>query len=185
MRFLVQVKSFFQLILLFVPSGLPLLLLLHTSNGFSLDPARTSQHLDHVKGHSHSTPAPVNSLLHSFTEGSTCHQNIQIEQPPGANHPALKPTVKRSDIKRSVSSVQHEVLVTSVTLKAGTCVMTQLGRTKHQLRSSDLGAGVCVAQPQAPRSTRTKARESLHISRGKNPAVVTETNKVSRMAQAK
>lgn len=37
-RFLVQVKSFFQLILLFVPSGLPLLLLLHTSNGFSLDP---------------------------------------------------------------------------------------------------------------------------------------------------
>lgn len=39
-HFLVQVKSFFQLILLFVPSGLPLLLSLHTSNGFSLDPAK-------------------------------------------------------------------------------------------------------------------------------------------------
>lgn len=39
-HFLVQVKSFSQLILLFVPLELPLLLLLHTSNGFSPDPER-------------------------------------------------------------------------------------------------------------------------------------------------
>ena len=39
-HFLVQVKSFFQLILLFVPLELPLLLLLHTSNGFSPDPVK-------------------------------------------------------------------------------------------------------------------------------------------------
>lgn len=37
-HFLVQVKSFFPLILLFAPLELPLLLLLHTSNGFSPDP---------------------------------------------------------------------------------------------------------------------------------------------------
>lgn len=39
-RSLVQVKSFFQLILLFVPSELPLLLLLRTSNGFSPNPVK-------------------------------------------------------------------------------------------------------------------------------------------------
>lgn len=39
-HFLVQVKSFFQLILLFVPLELPLLLLLRTSNGFSPDPVK-------------------------------------------------------------------------------------------------------------------------------------------------
>lgn len=50
-RFPVQVKSFFPLILLFVPSGLPLLLLLHTSNGFSLDPANNKPAVkSHVKG---------------------------------------------------------------------------------------------------------------------------------------
>lgn len=42
-HFLVQVKSFFQLILLFVPLELPLLLLLHTSNGFSPDPAKETE----------------------------------------------------------------------------------------------------------------------------------------------
>lgn len=42
-HFLVQVKSFFQLILLFVPLELPLLLLLHTSNGFSPDPERQTE----------------------------------------------------------------------------------------------------------------------------------------------
>lgn len=48
-RFLVQVKSSFQLILLFVPSGLPLLLSLHTSNGFSLDPAKNEWTVHHGK----------------------------------------------------------------------------------------------------------------------------------------
>ena len=41
-HFLVQVKSFFQLILLFVPLELPLLLLLHTSNGFLPDPVKNN-----------------------------------------------------------------------------------------------------------------------------------------------
>lgn len=39
-HFLVQVKSFFPLILLSAPLELPLLLLLHTSNGFSPDPVK-------------------------------------------------------------------------------------------------------------------------------------------------
>lgn len=42
-HFRVQVKSFFPLNLLFVPLELPLLLLLHTSNGFSPDPMKTKQ----------------------------------------------------------------------------------------------------------------------------------------------
>lgn len=71
-RFPVQVKSFFQLILLFVPSGLPLLPSLRTSNGFSLDPAKNKHSVTPRQRTASFTPAL--QLLLSLQEQSTHHQ---------------------------------------------------------------------------------------------------------------
>lgn len=79
-HFLVQVKSFFLLILLFVPSGLPLLLSLHTSNGFSLDPAKNKGTVTPREGIPHPSPRTYCHCSHCSKPGKTKHSSPKIYQ---------------------------------------------------------------------------------------------------------
>lgn len=89
-RSLVQVKSFFQLILLFVPSELPLLLLLRTSNGFSPNPlpvlfcCQWQQHLHQTR-----CKYKQKTLLEHYCIGSK-HAPVGTHRIPGALFPRPK-----------------------------------------------------------------------------------------------
>lgn len=97
-HFLVQVKSFFQLILLFVPSGLPLLPSLHTSNGFSLDPAKNKRTLTTRERTVSFTPASGLTVTAftaiSLEKQSTHHQNFMNKST--FEHKQPSPFVKRA-----------------------------------------------------------------------------------------
>lgn len=163
-RFLVQVKSSFQLILLFVPSGLPLLLSLHTSNGFSLDPAKSERTVTARERRASFSPAPglaaPAATAVSWKNKALIPKHVWRNQPLSTNHPAL--LWRGPDTKSFVCSAR----VTSVTWRPRMRTMSQLCR--------DLGNGSVVHSPSHWGLWEPNQHKSFYSIRSKNPTALTE-----------